>query len=239
LTVNYFRIGDISNRLVLESAKAKAKVPAGRVHKAVGRFVGKSARTVRYYAESAAFFDQHARIKYGFLPFSFFDFARNFGDQWEDVFKLAADNPGCTLGWLRANYLYDDPGEAIVEEEFLGDKLVSLKTRCAQNDLNDGNGKSAPDYSPLSSVGLSPTPGMTAAQFHFVQEVSYLLERARCALDIAKEDEDIPDNIVTSLSYHCKGLEDTLRVFAHLMDKPKIEQTVSSPTVDIVGQSVI
>lgn len=246
LTADYFRIGDIANRLVLEAAKTGMRVAAARIHKAVGRFVGKRPRTVRYYAENAAFFDSDARCLYQFLPFSFFDFARSFGNQWEEVLKVAADNPACTLGWLQNNYrLHDDSVEDKISEDSLpsnqgpsysgqtlGNSRISFQ--CAKNHLI-ANPDGTVDIPYLKKVGISPQVGITSAEFHFVQEVSHLLERAEIALEISRMDTRIPENVHDGINYHLGALRDHLQKFAYHMDQPILEQMHKRKMVDIVG----
>lgn len=98
----YFEIGDIANRYIEDSAReVDLKLPAVRVYEAVSRFCGKSARTVRYYAEVAAFFPEHVREPYSMLPFSFFVYAKTKSDLWDEVLHLAAASPHMTLEGLK------------------------------------------------------------------------------------------------------------------------------------------
>ena len=81
----YFQIGDISNQMILRSAMDGYSVKQEQVYSAVGRFCGKSGRTVRYYAETAAFYSENVRNEYEMLPFSHFVYARTLGEKWKEV----------------------------------------------------------------------------------------------------------------------------------------------------------
>lgn len=107
----YFAIGDIANRLVRRSAEMGFPVTDKRVYKAVGRFCGKSPRTVRYYAETSAFYPEEVRDEFDMLPFSHFVFARSTGEQWREVLEFGADDPDCTLERLRYEFVYDKTEE--------------------------------------------------------------------------------------------------------------------------------
>jgi hypothetical protein len=105
ITTVSFRIGDIANEISRQSAAAGLHVTDTRVFHAIGRFCGKSARTVRYYAETAAFFSYDTRTAYEVLPFSHFVFARSMGDRWMEVLDRAMLSPNITLEGLRVDLL--------------------------------------------------------------------------------------------------------------------------------------
>lgn len=248
MTEDCFRIGKIANRLVLEATKAGALITAGRIHKAVGRFAGKSGRTVRYYAENAAFFSDESQMRYGFLPFSFFDFARNFGLAWEDVMILASDNPTCTLAWLRANYsllplVYMDAkisedSHVTADKPGVADSGLAavVGSRCAPNDLNRyAANQIGAHFTPLTNIGIAPQPGLTAAEFHFIHEVSYLVERAQLAISMSADDERVSEEVRWELRRGINAMMHAMRKFAKCIDKPFIEQVVQNVGVDSVG----
>ena len=85
-----FDIGDIANLLINMAASKGFGVTVARVYEAVGRFCDKSGRTVRYYAEAAAFYPKSVRNEYDMLPFSHFSFARRVGDGSRVVLEYAA-----------------------------------------------------------------------------------------------------------------------------------------------------
>lgn len=103
---NYFMIGDIANKYIMGNSKTGMFLSADRIYAAVARFVGAVApRTVRYYAETAAFFSGEqfeAREVYCSLPFSFFDYARSTKHNCYKVLDYAAEHPFATLGEVKA-----------------------------------------------------------------------------------------------------------------------------------------
>lgn len=103
LTRTYFRIGDIANLAIEQSIQRGLRVTHSRVEKAVGKLVGKTERTVRYYRETAGFYPPEVREVYvDILPFSFFDFARYMGDGWQAVLDYAMENPTISLESLQS-----------------------------------------------------------------------------------------------------------------------------------------
>jgi hypothetical protein len=110
---NYFAIGDIANKYVVLCNKNKTVVLAQDIYDSVGKLVGKSGRTVRYYAEQAAFYPLDTRDKYDILPFGFFVFARSMGDNWESILDYCMIYPNKSLGAIRQKFLYEPDHEAI------------------------------------------------------------------------------------------------------------------------------
>jgi hypothetical protein len=92
-TRGYFEIGDIANEISLLNINSKMKTENMVIYSAVGRFCGKSGRTVRDYAEIAAFFPVHTREYYDMLPFSHFRFAKSCGLRWEEVLEYSLGDP--------------------------------------------------------------------------------------------------------------------------------------------------
>ncbi len=112
---NSFRIGDIAVKVMNEAEKNGLNVSQTMVWSAVGSFVGYSARTIRYYAETALFYPNNIRDKYDILPFSHFVYARYKGERWEEVLEYALDNPGISEAALDYWYRTVLLGEAITE----------------------------------------------------------------------------------------------------------------------------
>lgn len=103
-TSGSFRIGDIANDLVVKAAKTGFIVTNMRVYGAVGKFCGRSARTVRYYAEAASFYPRDIRDEFDVLPFAHFVLAKSLGD-WRGVLEFALEHPEATMDELRGKYL--------------------------------------------------------------------------------------------------------------------------------------
>lgn len=95
-----FDIGDIANELCVMASKAGLPVTHDRVYSAVGRFCGKSGRTVRYYAETSSFYDRGLRNLYDHLSFAHFVFARSVED-WRAVLDYASEKPQVSVKELR------------------------------------------------------------------------------------------------------------------------------------------
>lgn len=89
-----FEIGDIANNAIRSVAAKDILVPDQRIFEAIGNFCGRRPRTVRYYYETARFYDQEARKKYDILSFSHFVAARTYGDDgWESFLELSMLHP--------------------------------------------------------------------------------------------------------------------------------------------------
>lgn len=97
----YFDVGDIANRNVEMGGD---KIGAGQIYDAVGRFVGKSERTIRYYAETAAFYPQAVRLSFDILPFSFFVYAKTQHDRWLEILDYAMLKPHLSLSGLKTYF---------------------------------------------------------------------------------------------------------------------------------------
>lgn len=89
----HFAIGDIANELILLAAQQGFMIAQDQIFRAVGRFCDRSGRTVRYYAETAAFYPEEVRKEFDELPFSHFVFARSTGSNWRKVLEYAMARP--------------------------------------------------------------------------------------------------------------------------------------------------
>jgi hypothetical protein len=74
----YWRAGDIANMVYVQAVADKKNVTRADVFYKVGKVLGKSARSVRVYAMTAAFYSYETRLEYDVLPFSHFTFAMQF-----------------------------------------------------------------------------------------------------------------------------------------------------------------
>jgi len=105
-TTGGFMIGDIANEMIVRAASNKWAVTNDRIYRAVGKFCGKSGRTIRYYAETSAFYSVNIRNEYDVLPFSHFVYARTKGKEWESVLIFAAEHPEVSLSEVMAHFSY-------------------------------------------------------------------------------------------------------------------------------------
>lgn len=84
-----FRIGDLSAGLYdNHRAAGNGEITKSRVRRAIGYYLGKSERTIRYYEAVASFYPQETREKYAQLPFDAFDLAKQHAN-WEQVLDHA------------------------------------------------------------------------------------------------------------------------------------------------------
>ena len=196
----YFRVGDIANELVQRSVQQNMPVTAIRIYKAIGNFCGKATRTVRYYAENALFFSPDSRDEYGFLPFAFFDLARNYGKAWQEVLEYAALHPAISYDELilviTANLTDYDNGdgsglrpierdqEEITNEDFNAvSSQVSLSKSAKHNELR------------LSQA-------VTPDAMKFIVELGVVIDRVYQAL----RSFEIPDEMSDQIAFHLNAL---------------------------------
>ena len=125
---NYFAVGDIANKYVVLCNSGSRFVLSQDIYDGVGAYIGKSGRTVRYYAEQAAFYDNDTRDRYDILPFAFFVFARSMGDNWETILDYCMDNPHYNLNSIRRKFLYEPERADIVDtpEETEIDEIITV-----------------------------------------------------------------------------------------------------------------
>ena len=88
---NAWRVGDIANECILLNQLAENDVTKQDVYRAVGKFWGRASRTVRYYAEVAAFYSVLTRKKYEALSFDHFRFAMKYTN-WQEILDYAMSN---------------------------------------------------------------------------------------------------------------------------------------------------
>jgi hypothetical protein len=102
----YFRIGDIACKLAGQYAsKLNEKITSKEdLYNEIGRYCGKSGRTIRYYSEIAEFYPTEVRDEYKVLPFSAFAKAKEFAD-WKAILDLAADNLTWSIEHIVSHYI--------------------------------------------------------------------------------------------------------------------------------------
>lgn len=108
-TRGYFEIGDITNEIVMLNIQNKMQIEQAQIFSAVGRFCGKSGRTIRDYAEISAFFPVAVREQYDMLPFSHFRFAKSCGSEWENVLDYSMEHPDASVDKLAYEFLTTPP----------------------------------------------------------------------------------------------------------------------------------
>jgi hypothetical protein len=99
-TRGYFEIGDIANEIVALNVQKGMKIDQERIHAAIGKFCGKSGRTIRDYSEIASFYPVSIREEYDVLSFAHFRFAKSCGLHYRDVLEYSAQNPGLSTDAL-------------------------------------------------------------------------------------------------------------------------------------------
>jgi hypothetical protein len=233
-TMDYFRIGDIANDLLMQSAKTGMKVTAQRVHKAIGRYCGKRPRTVRYYAENAAFFSPATRDKYDMLPFSFFDFARTFGGQWEGILDWAALHPEYSMPQLQFEFSMSKITSHVNKEleEFSEDSpvIISDQDGILWETYAKADGSlvykrhgvdDAVDSEPTGSVGN--LGGQDAVDyFRLVAELGYCVEKVEGLIDVAVDDDPTTKELLSHVKHHLKKTQVWTRRYAEHMDEKKV-----------------
>lgn len=112
MTVDSFSVGDIATEVIQHAVKEGFKVTQEDIFNLIGGFVGKTGRTVRYYHETARFFDVPTRQEFAMLNFAHFVVARSFGDNWREVLEYAADNLTVPASALAAKFGVDVPDGA-------------------------------------------------------------------------------------------------------------------------------
>lgn len=100
---NYFLVGRIANNKLKTVAQSQEEVSYKQCYHAIGRIIGKSDRTVRYYAEVEAFYPVSAQQEYDILPFAHFDYARGF-ENWQEVLNYAMEHPSYSLGAIKREF---------------------------------------------------------------------------------------------------------------------------------------
>lgn len=124
-----FRIGEIALECVDEAMRQGLPVTQSQIYHAVGRFCGKSGRTVRGYAEVTAFFPEAIRQEYEVLPFQHFVFAKSMGERWKEVLDYAAQNPSYSLEALTYQFLYGiDPEKNVQDTTFVEGEFKEVST---------------------------------------------------------------------------------------------------------------
>jgi len=152
----YFEIGDIANELhVLH----QGTISKNKIYKSVAKFVDATERTVRYYAETAAFYPEEVREEFEVVPFTHFDLARNYGDDWRRILLWSQMNPT----WSR-DFLEEVANEVVrgfyVREKYSSE--ISGVRSCAEGENEDLVEEEAKEFFENNEVEL---PHVAQMQF--------------------------------------------------------------------------
>ncbi len=85
-----WRIGDITNEIIALIEASKLPISKETIYMEVSKYCGRTARTVRYYANIAKFYPPDAREEFDVLSFEHFRVAANRND-WRDILVDAVD----------------------------------------------------------------------------------------------------------------------------------------------------
>lgn len=139
-----FRIGDIALQIIQEQRSG-----VEMVYKAVGSFVGKSARTIREYTSVSAFYPRFIRDQYDVLAYDHFRVAMRMGDQWLEALDWAVNqtdemNRPATVDAMLAKFAANNVTEIEVAYPEMDDEVMNVLRRL-KNLLLDRRIK-LPDY---------------------------------------------------------------------------------------------
>jgi len=130
-TQDAWAIGDITNILKDYHKEAETGVLAKDIWSAVGAFVGKSARTVRFYASLAAVFAPDARAKHEVLSHDHFRLASQYTEP-EEVLLYAVSRVD---DYGRPATVDDCYQEFFVPEDKIHDEKQSVEAATVKKDL--------------------------------------------------------------------------------------------------------
>ena len=103
-----WRIGDITNEIIVYCTANKIDIPVMGIYSGVGKLTGKSVSSVRMYSDMSGFFSPEIRDQYGFLPFSHFFLAKTYGTKWKEVLEISKEELGkddCPVSENRLSYI--------------------------------------------------------------------------------------------------------------------------------------
>ena len=125
LKTAYFELGDIAYEVIEAFADKGYPVTHQEIFEEIGRFVGKSGRTIRRYYEVALFYPEAVRDEYDMLPFSHFTAARYMGEvagiSWQEILDFAKEHPNYSEAGLRHYFLYGQERE----DEYVADSVAA------------------------------------------------------------------------------------------------------------------
>jgi hypothetical protein len=133
MSQSYFEIGDITNELINSVNRTRASelgkvVSKTDLYEAVGVFIHRTARSVRYYWEVSHWFPPEVRVRYE-VPFNVYAIAR-WVEKPEVLLQLAVDNPIWTADRVRSEYY-----RVIGEEPPVRPQKVGVEDSEVESDL--------------------------------------------------------------------------------------------------------
>lgn len=220
----YFRIGDIANELILMH---KGTLSNKKVYEAMSPYCDSTPRTIRYYAETAAFFSQDVRNKHDVLPFSHFDLARNYGAGWGLVLILGSNNPSWSRRRLEKhvnNFMVSTSDGIKLSKNPMCDSVRGLSADEIITDESEGlvkyfekleaewviNG-SSPSW--MRGRPIAPAPINSAA---LIGEIAALSEKVIQLLN--QYGERLPEAVKEELTVHLVGINNTIPTITVALD---------------------
>ena len=197
LKLAQFDIGDQVAETIMAVAARGAHATEARICDAIGRFCGKSGRTVRYYYETAVYFPRETRQEYDMLAFSHFVFARYMGERWQEVLEFAASIPNCTEKMLCARFKFTPYTEEVVapgsaSSEDAGNYAPDIKSCESSHDYQPGD----------NSAGDNPSPNPRFAAHAGAVALGAVISALRAVKPIISEQLviDAIDRLITDLT---------------------------------------
>jgi hypothetical protein len=187
-----FEVGDIANKLMADNIVAGRAVSNKRIMKAVGRFCGKSASTVKYYAENALFYDSQTRDEYDILPFSVLDMARSFGDIYREVLEYAMLNPYLSANDIWFHFARKRFVDAVEEEREYdaGDNSANIRRFDVLPKTGPANGLNGEYSQVYESVSDNSAIGAIATLDNLIDSVERILASIEITGNLAVEVKD-------------------------------------------------
>jgi hypothetical protein len=201
--LDYFALGDMANRYFAQSISCGLPVTARRIYEAIGRFVGKRPRTIRYYAEIAAFYKGYDLSDFNSLPFSFYAYAVRFGDNWRDALEYAAYNPFMSLEELQTSY---NASQCVKEAD---------SEQSTTEDTEDDTTPLVPTFDEQTAQEGEPKPRVMSklASRVLLNQLSDLVDQTQRLIRIV----DLPDVLRSRLELDIMDIRDALPEVARIL----------------------
>lgn len=189
ITDSSFLVGDVAGIVVGESAKNGLPYTDQEIFDAIGRIIGRSGRTVRYYYETACFFNEDDRRKFSPLPFSHFVVARRMKDDARLVLEYSLLHPLMSAAALEMAFI------AVSGEEYYQDENEKKE----QNDL-------------VEKMSERQIPDVRRPYTrHFVENLSEILENLSVLMSDDRLSEKIKKRIASGIELIRSAIPDLVR----------------------------